>query len=835
MKKRTIYIVGIMIVAMLCLNGCQKQNIRQDSSDVLQSESDDQWNIIKSGNILLSNEHVEFVLDVETTHFTITDKRSGKQYNSYCEAAESIPQQISQRMKSELTVTYYGTEDNPLYMYSTTDSVSPGNYEVKYSEEAIRVYYTLGADSSKFVIPQVFKEKDFETVLDKLDNASKVRRFKRYYELENGVYILSDSVSDVQKQEIADYMTEIEFDYNLYLEQLESIDIEFPEDNSKAGFIVPIEYTLEDEGFSATILTDKIVENSTRFKLQKIDMLEYFVSTEKDEEGYFVVPDGCGAIIDLNEVAHDDFELDYYGGDYSRQSIGQTQIAQGMPLTMFGYCGSNHGVLASIKEGGELATLKIERKGKAVPVDHGSISFEMRAVDVTEVTDNKNVPVYNLYSEMTSIHPQIQFIFLEEQNCTYAHMAQKYRKVLIDNNQLSENSKAKGIFIDYICMVNKNETVLGIPYEKKIVLSTMSQIITSVNKLIESDIGPISVRLLGYSPSGYFNDAYNRFEIDKRVGTVEELEELRNLLKKHGGNLYLDADYTFVNSEHLGDDFNKKDCAAHYLNHEVVAKGQISTVDREIANQSVSSIMVSSSKFRDYANSYIKSIKSSDLDISDIGLSYGLAGKYVGGDYTGKKNLDRSDSINAVVDSAKAAVDEGFLILYEYGNLYCLDSAEAVLNAPSFSSLFDATTYDIPFYQMVVSDSVSYASVAYNQLTNGKEGVLRELEFGSCPYICMITSDDSDLIGTELEGLYYSLAEARLVDEFIEFCGEWQKIFKCTEGTTIIDRYKVAEELYCTEYLNGTAILTNYSNENIQINGITVKPYSYELTQKGWW
>ena len=52
---------------------------------------------------------------------------------------------------------------------------------------------------------------------------------------------------------------------------------------------VEAEYSLNDDGFSAKILMDKVTENSDAHKLQSIDFLEYFASVGAEEEGFYLM------------------------------------------------------------------------------------------------------------------------------------------------------------------------------------------------------------------------------------------------------------------------------------------------------------------------------------------------------------------------------------------------------------------------------------------------------------------------------------------------------------------------------------------------------------------
>ena len=270
-------------------------------------------------NIVLENDRLRFEMDISTTHFIITDKNSGKQYYSVSQESDSVDDAEAARMQSEVTLCYYEEQSDAMYMFSDTDSVQSGNFRVLTDEDSIRVYYSMGFVDA--LVPKVLDTDTFELLMDKLGSDSLRRRFERYYVLysskeksddlseqikkypilkKQDLYILSDSLSDIELNDISDYIAQTDFSKEDYLKTLKKLDIEYESGSDSAGFMVPIEYSLTEDGFSARILTDLIEETSDEYKLQSIDLLEYFASV-RTSEGYFLVPDGSGAIVPFSQ------------------------------------------------------------------------------------------------------------------------------------------------------------------------------------------------------------------------------------------------------------------------------------------------------------------------------------------------------------------------------------------------------------------------------------------------------------------------------------------------------------------------------------------------------
>lgn len=59
------------------------------------------------------------------------------------------------------------------------------------------------------------------------------------------------------------------------------------------GFTIPVRYAIEEDRFTATVLTEGITEYGTN-KIKSIDLLPFFGAGSSQEDGFMLVPDGSG-------------------------------------------------------------------------------------------------------------------------------------------------------------------------------------------------------------------------------------------------------------------------------------------------------------------------------------------------------------------------------------------------------------------------------------------------------------------------------------------------------------------------------------------------------------
>lgn len=837
--------LALLTALSLCIclfSGCGQKTADHSIYPSAQTESDDDWSTPTDESVVLEKGNIRLTLNTATTHFTVTDKAKNITYTSVpTGGAAGFSEDIANRMSSELTVTYYEEQSNAMYMFSGANSVEFGNFEVKQKGDSIRVYYHLSLSAEVIFVPQVLDVETYEeTILGAIDNPNIARRLSRYYTLydkkdptddfadqaalypvlnSQPLYILSSSVNDVEKEEISEYMEEAGYTDGQYGELLNKLKIEGIEAEAQAGFTVPIEYTVTNDGFRAEILSDKIKESSNKFKLQTVTMLEYFAASDEKQDGYYAIPDGSGAIVDLKTKGTSDFSQKFYGADESVNLAEKTQLTKNLTLPIFAISHKDKGVLAIVESAAEVGTLNIGTIHNSSPRNHIYVDFCYRHMDATDVGELMQIPVYNLFSKhILRISPAIRYVLLDSKNCDYASAAGYYRDYLIENEKIKQNdAKQAPIYLNFLCSIKKDATFIGIPYKKEIVLSTLSEIINTVRELKEQGIDNIYVRLLGYTDNGLAHGAYNKFDLNRKVGSKKELAELKKLLDD---KLYLDADFQYVYVDSKSSDFSVADDSAHYLNRALVRNGLHDTVTRKVDIGVLKKFLVSPSRYEDYSKNFIKSVNKKLGYIPS--LSYASAGQYLGGDYTSKKDIDRAMSLYHLDNALKSANKKASL-MFENGNAYILPYASDVVNVPLFSSRFDLEKQDVPLYQMVVHGLVSYAGTPQNLSVNPTENYLRSVEYGAALNYTLITGKNDLLVNTDYESKLYSVSTDSALEKIISQYGATSEHLSSVADAKMIKNTTVADGVQRTEYDNGHGVYVNYGSSDKKINGVTVK------------
>ena len=838
--RKVLAIVCALSLLAVSLTGCSSTKLKTAKvSPQNESDSDKEFDEV-TDNIIIENDRLRFEMDAETTHFSITDKISGKRYYSISDEMQSVDDNEQFRMKSEVKVRYYEQQSDAMYMYSDPDSVQNGNFKILLNDKTVRVYYSMGFVDE--LVPLVLDKGTFDSLMEKLGNDGLRRRFERYFDLYSSedklddfeekakkypilknkdLYILSDSVSDVDMSDIADYISQTDFTKDDYIKMLDKLGIEFESGNDSAGFMIPIEYSLTNDGFSVKLLTDKIEESSDKYKLQSVDILEYFASVT-DSNGYFLIPDGSGAIIPFAQNGGE-LSIPYYGDNYTKNLGSVSTFTKNLSLPVFGISLADGGIFAVIKNGAAASSLNLSLISEASTCNHIFASFEIRAIDSTDYGANMQIPIYNLFAnEKVASAFEVQYHLLTTETNNYNSMAEIYRTYITGiNDKVCDKSP---IYVDYLCMITEKASMMGVPYTKKVVLSTIEEIYDSVEKLIDSNVGPVIVRLFGYGSNGAEHSAYSKIQIDRKVGTVSQVIKLKNLLEDNGGTLYFDADMQFAYKN--GNGFSASKNSARYLNRLVVARGEHDIVSRDYASDNQLRYLISPLYYSSISENMMSSI---DEKIGKVGLSYGSTGTYLGGDYAKGRNLDRCESEQLTVDALKKAQESGFEMAFDGGNAFVLPFASHLFKIPSNNSKHKLEENAVPFYQTVIHGSISYAGAPYNMSENIRESVCDTYAFGSAPYAVFITKSDELIANTAYETKWYSIDDKDRLESFIKLAYNTYDLRQKTASSRIIEYTELGDGISLTVYDNGIKVYVNRNSSDCTYDNVVIPAYGFEV------
>ena len=493
MKKKMIHYSGaaiiIVITFLLAFNVFFNTKLIAHSAfdtDSLASSEDDNWNVVTNGEVVLENDNTLLRFEVSTTHFTVINKNGGTTFNSIPnENITSVPSGDISKLSSEMSISYYDSDSMESTMFSSANSVSFNAYEVKTDGKAVRVYYTFKKTETKTFVPVAFTQESFEQkILENLSSGQQ-RRLKLYYKLydsgdtdsetksmkekhpclnDTSMYVIYDGLSELNYQEVTQCMADASYTQDDYLVDAKELGLSDSALSLPAEFIVPVEYSLTNDGFVAKILSDKIKTISTLYTLTNVSLLEYLGSKKECDGGYILVPDGSGAIIDLAEKAGSTYIQNVYGLDLAVNRVKSAQIAQNATIPIFGFNRVDSGFLAIIIGAAEEASINAAVYGNSNLQSHAFARFNLRGMDSTDIGQTSNIPVFNLYANhIVYENPQVRYVLFDQGNATYSQMANYYRNYLIETGVLKQRLEETDnipVYIDFTGYTTTDSSLL---------------------------------------------------------------------------------------------------------------------------------------------------------------------------------------------------------------------------------------------------------------------------------------------------------------------------------------------------------------------------------------
>lgn len=803
------------------------------------SEDDANWEeLSKQGMVILENTGYRLELDAESTRFSMTDKSTGVVYDSYAaEELNWVSEEVRRRSASNLAVMYYDENHAEAYLASGEDAVQKGQYTIKRRDNTLRITYVLGSSAEDLFAPYIIPQEVFEQrILPQLSSDSDRRSMKRYYTLyskekapgdykemveeypflkERTCYVLTRTTESTLG-EITEYVLQTDYTQEEYQAFRQQYGFDNPSYSLQPGYTIPMEITLNEDGFSVRVLSDRIETHNQDYPLCVLYLLEFFGCTEPETSGSYLVPDGSGAEILFNENGQTPYTQKLYGEDYAQPVDEQQQLSRNAVMPVLGRMGDEGGYLLIVEGGAEAASVNVQTAGTLSPVNKAYFTFQMTAAVHTSLGDRRGMSNYILYSkDILHEFPEVRCIFAEGTS-SLPILADLYRGYLSNEGILeySQLEEELPLYLDFLCLTTTQENFLGIPYTKKHVLSTIEDIQAIVCQLHEAGIRNLRIRLRGWTAGGLRHGAFDNCRIDSAVGTSQQLQELSDLLQSAGGILYLDADFSFSFCNSPFDSFRKARDTVKQLEKSVAIFPFFDLVTLQATTQYGENYLVSPMAYSSYADRFLESFQQQNYS-GNTGLSWSGAGQYLYSDFQTNMALDRSQSANLLEEVLGKMADDSVRLMTDYGNAYTWSYVDDIVGIPTGDSLFLPEAHSVPFLQMVLSGGITYAGQPLN--LGFSDRTMASVYSGlSAPYFLLITEDNQVLKEAELQHRYYSLQfdNADVQGTYLTM----QRILEGCYGKRIVDFSTKADNVTETLLEDETKVIVSQKESGITVD-----------------
>ncbi|AZN42176.1 DUF5696 domain-containing protein [Paenibacillus albus] len=728
-------------------------------------------------------------------------------------------------LASQLLLTYYNEKGQIYHLNSYDDSVSKNQAVVTKVENGAKVVYQFGKVSGGIDnIPAVISKKRFEeNILAKLpdDDARKQVTYKFRYDKEKQIYEVR-SLQDNVKQELAELLTAAGYTSKDAAQDNEENGVESPAAEETAQFTIPVQYSLDGDQLVVTI-NAKEVRYSPSFPLASVQLLKHFGAADEQKEGYIFVPDGSGALIELNNKKLDaePYKMPVYGADGTFDVKERVLTSTPIRLPVFGMKQSDHAMLGIIDNGDALSSVLADISGRHDSYNSVGAEFQFVAMDfytLSSGTQTSSVPMFQkkpYQGEYT-----IRYGFLSGSKANYVGMANTYRNYLTAKYKLAklEPTSNSPFILELEGAFRKQKSFLGIPYSAVEPLTTYDEAVTLLGQLKSSGISDIDLRYVGWFNGGIRHSSPDQVDPLGKLGGKKGLQRLVDYSKQNGIGFYPDVAFTekYKGAKGSADFLDRRDAAIYNYDRVMYFKD----------NSSFSHYVLSADKLEGTVDKFIDSYEKLGL----TGLSLRDMGNEVNSDFNESHPVNRQDARSIEMKETNKLKESSSSLMVNGGNLYTVPSANVIVGAPTSSNRFNLLDEDVMFYQIALHGYADLAGAPFNrnEYQNPRLSMLQALETGSAIYYAWFYNDASVVKDTAYDDLY-ALHYSDWLDEAVSLYREANPILKEVRSQTITGHRTLAEGVTETTFENGMSVIVNYNKTAVKVGGIEIGAENFRL------
>ena len=750
-------------------------------------------------------------VDLDDLAVWVEDMVTGKQYRSNPANVTDDPvagEDYQAYMRAQLEISYvYGR--NLRTANSFVDCVDKEQYAVYRIENGVRVEYTIGDMSLTFEdLPEMLSAARVGELV--LENPSVTEEQRDLFlacfeEQEDGRYQRRSNVFGSKQMDLIDLFSAIGYSTDdLRADAMENGFTVTAEE--KVGFVIPVDYTLRDGCFRASVVTEAIVYPAD-CPIIKLALLPFFGAYAAGETGYTFLPDGSGIILDFAAPYDTSLDLAVYGSDRSVGKPAAPSAAQPVLMPVFGMKGEGSAFLGVIESGDAIAALHASPANKTSSYHTVYASFTVGAQDTMDLSTVTSVPTsVNVYQKTLTDTPlTVAYHFLRGEDADYSGMARIYRAYLTADRDIKTLSAELPFYLEIVGAVESNKSFLGINYNSLTPLTTYRQAADMVESLKRLQVENIYLRLSGWYGMGVSRTIPKHLKAIAALGTRKELEALTGQVPT-----YLDVSFfTFDTNKGIspyrdGAKMLDQQYARTWIDGE--KKGYLLSPGRLPV-------------LLDTVMDYSRKLPLAGISARDLGCA-----AYA--DYTRSAEIDRLTGASLAQAAAETLAENTAGLMLQNANMATALTADHLVTVPLGGSGYRAGGLDVPFYQMVVHGLVNYGTAPMNLSSTYTQDYLRAAEYGAGLTYQLSYTDLNTLTGVFAPQLF-SVYCADWLEEAAEKQTALAEVMKGLQNQPMTHHRYITATCTETTYADGTRILINYAEKPADAGSITVPAGSF--------
>ena len=571
-----------------------------------------------------------------------------------------------------------------------------------------------------------------------------------------------------------------------------------------------VEFTLDGDCLLARVPYESIREDGG-FSLVSVDLLPYLFSATDLADGFFLYPDGCGAVMEFKDNAHYKETTRLYPvyGDYAKQTSLLDMFDQEAPKVMMPVFAMNrggYGLMAFIEEGAETSRISLNSSNNIIGINYLFANLQYRRSFSDTRVATRDIRVFDKEDIKTDY--LVRILFMDEPDPDYSAMACRWREYLLHNGTVARSEQKPSVAIDLFMSAPEE----GLLFDTDRTVTTLSQAKEILRSLDSIGVHGIRCAVKGWTAEGY-GKTPDRFPINGSVGSDADLRDLIDTAHSMGATVTLTMNVLEARSDQGG--YSHRNDVVYTGNHMI-----LTDVEETL-------FMLSPDVAKEKCAALLKKAGTFGLD----SVRFERMGQYVGYNYSSRRYLLASQVLKIYRDMLDAAKQSFGSVESEGGNACMLGHVDFMTDVPYEDAGYQVTTYSVPFFQIALHGLVPYAAEPGNLSSDLEREVLRWVEMGYTPYFELTYSNTEDLMYTEYQSLFsaeYSVWQDRVAEcakhftegDLAKLCDQW-----------ILQHDRLSETLVRITYENGTRVYVNYAQQEAQADGISIPAQSWKAVE----
>lgn len=600
----------------------------------------------------------------------------------------------------------------------------------------------------------------------------------------------------------------------------------------KQGFVIPVQYVLEEDCLAASIISEGIEEEvwedpdtdpEKKQSVMNVALLPFMGAAGSDDEGYLIIPDGSGALIHFNNgrTGAAIYQQDVYGRDdaLTIRKAATTTYDVNMPL--FGIVRNGRALMAVVENGDYQAQLNAMVNGQLTGYSNAYFAVQYIHMEANTIMPGSEhstdvmLPT-NTFRDMGNF--TVRYYPLAAENATYADVAAAYRAQLGLKESIADAATQQ---LEMVASIPSIDTFLGVPYESVRVLTSYEQAAQTLRDFAAEGLNDLTLRYTGWSKQSVRGKMVTGLDLDNRLGGKKAFDGLRQAVKETGAEMVLAVDLIDIYED--GNGYWSLFAATDSVNS--TAK-QVPEFLQSTGYQDPEGkpwYLLSPDKVPEAARKLAENL-SGQVD----GVSLSMLGNTVYSSF-GKTGISRTSAGMYWQQALETLSGKIQTLSAKTASAYAFPYIEQVDATPCASSRFEVTDMEIPFYQMVTHGAMALYTEPVNEDGNVRKALLRAIEYGMYPSWRVIAGDTALLSGTDYASWHAASLDAWR--EEIKNTAAWMAPLGVYAGMQMTGHEQVTATLSVTTYANGDMVLVNYGSEDAEHLGVTVPALGYAIKE----